>query len=207
MSYMGSLMEAPRGDFHYWGYTRSKQVQRTWTRVQLNNEVEVKVTLRLTVSQPISQYVLVSSPLWDLWPDITFYPKVIVWKLLSCLRGTPSLTRGRVCHLSFLVCSNLSVFTWRIYVSCALQFSNVHTIYTKLLSVPARYSRLCSTSYYWNSYKWAPGLNRNLKIVNSVSGYKTIFTVRSQRCLNQMNSIFYQVQGFRLTQHWFEYFI
>jgi hypothetical protein len=49
----------------------------------------------------VSQYVKVSSPLRDLWPDITFCPKVVFWKLLSCLCGAPSLTRGRVCHLSF----------------------------------------------------------------------------------------------------------
>jgi hypothetical protein len=30
-----------------------------------------EVALQLTVSQSVSQYVKVSSPLWDLWPDIT----------------------------------------------------------------------------------------------------------------------------------------
>jgi hypothetical protein len=43
---------------------------------------EVEVTLRLTVSQ----YVEVSSPLWDLWPKITFCLKVAVlspWDGLS----------------------------------------------------------------------------------------------------------------------------
>jgi hypothetical protein len=33
--------------------------------------VEVEVTLQLTVSQSVSQYVEVSNPVWDLWPDIT----------------------------------------------------------------------------------------------------------------------------------------
>jgi hypothetical protein len=55
----------------------------------------------MTDSVSVRQYVLVSSPLRDLWPDITFCPKVVVWKLLSCLCGTLSLTRGWVCHLSF----------------------------------------------------------------------------------------------------------
>jgi hypothetical protein len=32
--------------------------------------------------------------LWDLRPDITSYQKVVFWKLLSSLRGAPSLTRG-----------------------------------------------------------------------------------------------------------------
>jgi hypothetical protein len=67
----------------------------------------------------VSQYVKVSSPLWNLWPDITFCPKVVVWKLLSCLNGALSLMRGRVCNFSFLA------FTSRIYVSCVLQFSNI----------------------------------------------------------------------------------
>jgi hypothetical protein len=40
----------------------------------------------------VSQYVLVSIPLWDLRPDFNS-----VWKLLSCLCGAPSLTRGRAC--------------------------------------------------------------------------------------------------------------
>jgi hypothetical protein len=64
----------------------------------------------------VSQYVKVSSPFCDLWPDITFCPKVVLWKLLSCLCGAPSLTRGRVCHMSFSVCSKLPVFASSIYV-------------------------------------------------------------------------------------------
>jgi hypothetical protein len=37
----------------------------------------------------------------------------------------------------------ISVFTSSIYVTYVLQFSNLYTIYTKLLSVLAWYSRLC----------------------------------------------------------------
>jgi hypothetical protein len=51
--------------------------------------------------QSVSLSVLVSSPVWGSWPDIYFE-----WKLLSCLHGAPSLTRGRVCHLSVIVDSN-----------------------------------------------------------------------------------------------------
>jgi hypothetical protein len=55
----------------------------------------LKVTLRLTVSQ---SYVLVSSPnLGHLTRDFFFS------KLLSCLFRAPSLTRGRVCHMSVFV--------------------------------------------------------------------------------------------------------
>jgi hypothetical protein len=83
---------------------------------------EVEVTLQLTVGQSvsISRYQAHS----------TFCPKVVFWKLLSCLYGVPSLTRGRVCHLSFSNCSNLSVCTSSIYVACVLQFSNLYKIYT-----------------------------------------------------------------------------
>jgi hypothetical protein len=58
-------------------------------------KVEVEVNSRLTVSQ----HVLVSSPLWDLLPDITSYLKVYIWKLLSYFYGAPSLTKRQVCSL------------------------------------------------------------------------------------------------------------
>jgi hypothetical protein len=48
-----------------------------------------------------SQYFLVSSPLWDLRPNINS-----VWNLLTCLPEAPSLTRGRVCLLPVTVGSN-----------------------------------------------------------------------------------------------------
>jgi hypothetical protein len=44
-------------------------------------KVKDKITLRLTVSH----YVLMSSPLWDLWPDITSCLKVAVLFLLGAL--------------------------------------------------------------------------------------------------------------------------
>jgi hypothetical protein len=50
-----------------------------------------------TDDQSVSQYVFVSSPLWDLWPDISSCRKVAVWKLRSCFCLVPSLTRGCVC--------------------------------------------------------------------------------------------------------------
>jgi hypothetical protein len=129
---------------------------------------------------------MVSSPLWDLWPDITFCPKVFVWKLLSCLCGAPSMTRSRVCYLSFSVYSNLSVFTSSINVRCVLQFSNLYTIYTKLHSVPSQYSRLCSVG--WGDVDWI-GLaqDRNMwrALVNSVLKLRVALTaaVGSRRSL------------------------
>jgi hypothetical protein len=57
-----------------------------------------EVLLRLTVSQSVC---LVSSPPWDLRPDINS-----VWISLCCLCWAPSLTRGRVCLLSATVSNN-----------------------------------------------------------------------------------------------------
>jgi hypothetical protein len=57
--------------------------------------------------QSVSMSVLVSSPVWGSWPDIYFD-----WKLQSCPYGEPSLTRGRVCHLSVIADSkSLSIYT------------------------------------------------------------------------------------------------
>jgi hypothetical protein len=60
-------------------------------RVRVRVRIRIRVTLRLTVSQ--------SGPSWCRSPsgahDQIFIP---VRKLLSCLYGAPSLTRGRVCH-------------------------------------------------------------------------------------------------------------
>jgi hypothetical protein len=58
--------------------------------------VRVRVTLQLTVSQ----YVLVSSPIWDFWPEILLF---FFFLKVTCHLGSPSLTRGRVCHLSVFV--------------------------------------------------------------------------------------------------------
>jgi hypothetical protein len=71
--------------------------------IHYNNslEVEVEVTLQLTISKSVcmSRYRGQSGTC----DHITFCPKIVVRKLLSCLCGAPSLTRGRVCHLSFSV--------------------------------------------------------------------------------------------------------
>jgi hypothetical protein len=76
------------------------------------------VTLRLTVSLS----VLLSSPVWGLWPDIYFE-----WKLQSCPYGAPSLTRGWVCHLSVIGDS---------------KSLSIYTIFTRPLSISPRHSRL-----------------------------------------------------------------
>jgi hypothetical protein len=68
----------------------------------------------------------------------------LVWKLLSCACGAPSLATGRVCHLSVIVDSIVLVI-----VSKHLQVHNyvlLYTIYTRLLSDQAQYSKLCPIS-------------------------------------------------------------
>jgi hypothetical protein len=79
---------------------------------QLGVKVKVKVTLRPTASQS----VLVSSPIWDFWPEIfSFFFSCS--KLRSFLCRAPSLTIGRVCHLSVFVIAvynNQSLFTTNI---------------------------------------------------------------------------------------------
>jgi hypothetical protein len=88
----------------------------TYLRMRLNQpKSRSHVT---THSQSVSQYVKVSSPLWDLWPDITFCPKVAVLSLWGALSDERS-------GLSFSVCSTLSVFTSSINVTWVLHFSNL----------------------------------------------------------------------------------
>jgi hypothetical protein len=58
---------------------------------------QVKVTLRLTVSQSVSLGV---EPHLGL---MTRYLAITIWQLRSCFCGAPSLTRGRVCPLYMLL--------------------------------------------------------------------------------------------------------
>jgi hypothetical protein len=53
------------------------------------------------------------APSWGPWPDIFF---LLIWKLLSCSIGAPSLTRGRVCHLSVIVRISKSIVSTHIYL-------------------------------------------------------------------------------------------
>jgi hypothetical protein len=89
--------------------------------------LEVEITLHLTVIQSVS------SPLWDLWPDIFIYLNVDFWKLLSCPCGAPPLTRGRVCQLT-LVCSNLPVFTLSIFIFHVFYSPAIYIQYTHIQS-------------------------------------------------------------------------
>jgi hypothetical protein len=61
------------------GHSTETILISNWT--ELNCQFKVKVTLRLTVSQE----VLVSSPIWGSWPDISYF-----WQLRSFLWGALS---------------------------------------------------------------------------------------------------------------------
>jgi hypothetical protein len=82
----------------------------------MNVKVEVEVTLRLTVSQSVSQYVLVSSTLVGLATRYYFLSECCCLNLRSCFCGAPSLMRGRVCNLQcnhYFTVSSETTPTWR----------------------------------------------------------------------------------------------
>jgi hypothetical protein len=109
------------------------------------NLVKVKVTLQLTVSQSLCQGI---EPILGHVTRYYFLSEGCFLKFAVLSLWSGLSMRGRVCHLSFSVYSNLLVFTSSICVTCVLQFSNLYTIYTKLHSLPPESSRLCSTSYF-----------------------------------------------------------
>jgi hypothetical protein len=78
--------------------------------ISSQSQVKVKVTLRLTVSQSVRLGVE---------PNLGLLTRDFFSKLLSCLLGAPSLTRGRVCHASVFVIevyNSQSLFTKHIYI-------------------------------------------------------------------------------------------
>jgi hypothetical protein len=72
--------------------------------------------------QPVSPSVFLSSPVWGSWPDIYFE-----WKLQSCPYGAPSLTRGRVSHLSVIVDSK-SLSIYAVFINLQFLKSNLQYI-------------------------------------------------------------------------------
>jgi hypothetical protein len=84
-------------------------------------------------------------PIRGLRPDfISVRNMEYVWQLRSWFRGTPSLTRGRVCHLSVIVDSKSLLIYTNMYKFTI--FLMLFTIYTRPLSVQAQYSKLCTFS-------------------------------------------------------------
>jgi hypothetical protein len=87
----------------------------------------------------VSQYVLVSSPLWNLLSDTTFCLKVAVLSLWGALSGErSSLSPVSHCRQYLVHCQNFILFTF--YMSHVFY---VYAIYTRPLSAQAQYSRSC----------------------------------------------------------------
>jgi hypothetical protein len=96
--------------------------------------VRVRVTLRLTVSQPVSLGV---EPLLGLMTRFLVLPSD--YCCLCPLGGAPSLTRGRVCHLSV-------VFVM-IFMSCQNIYISIYTLrYVQYVQGLCQ-SRLCEADY------------------------------------------------------------
>jgi hypothetical protein len=66
----------------------------------------------------VSQYVLVSSPLWNLWPDVTSCLKVAVLSLLGALSDEKSgLSSVSHCHQSLADCQTFNII-YIVHVTC-----------------------------------------------------------------------------------------
>jgi hypothetical protein len=124
------------------------------------------------VWRSISQYVVVSSPLWDLWLPVL---RLLFESCCPVSVGRPLWREVGSCHLPFSVCSNLSVCTSRIYVSCVLQFSIEYTIHTKILSVPARYSRFPLRSTFRKTSSHVKGHETETRFVIDVMTCQILF--------------------------------
>jgi hypothetical protein len=81
-------------------------------------KVKAKVMLRLTIGQSVSQYVLVSSSLWNLWPDIIFGLKVAVMSLWGTLCDERSgLSPVSHCHQRLVHCQRFNII-YIVHVTC-----------------------------------------------------------------------------------------
>jgi hypothetical protein len=102
-----------------------------------------------TDSQSVSQYVVMPSRR----NHSGTYDQIFlsVWGLLSESCCLVSVGRPVWQEVGSVICHSQSAVIYQYLhqgFTFHLQFSNLYAIYTKLLFVPARYSRLCSSSYY-----------------------------------------------------------
>jgi hypothetical protein len=74
--------------------------------------------LRQTVGRSVSQYVVVSSPLWNPWPGIIFFLKVAVLSLLGALSdkrsGLSSVSHFQQCLVH---CQRFNII-YTVHVTC-----------------------------------------------------------------------------------------
>jgi hypothetical protein len=117
--------------------------------------IRVRVTLQLPVSQSVSQYVLASSPLCGrLTRHCFLFKRLGLEFIVLSLWGSLSDERPGLFFVShslvFCLCVHLLFtflsFTPLLYIYIYIYYT-IHTIYTRPLLVPARYSRLCPTTH------------------------------------------------------------
>jgi hypothetical protein len=101
--------------------------------------------LGLILGSPRLEVSWCRAQIWDFWPEFFFKSYCLV------IFGAPSLTRGRVCHVSVFVIevySSLSLSTKYLLLHYSLQcwthlqYNKIFTIYTGLVQ-----SRLCTADY------------------------------------------------------------
>jgi hypothetical protein len=81
----------------------------------INFKVKVKVKVKVMLRLTVGQYVLVSSSLWDLWPDIIFCLKVAVVSVGRPLwREVGSVS----CQTLSVVFSPLSTIWYNLHCTC-----------------------------------------------------------------------------------------
>jgi hypothetical protein len=112
------------------------------------------------------QYILVSSSLWNLWPDITFCLKVAVLSLWGALSDEmSSLSLVSHCQQYLDNCPNLISFTF--YMSYMFY---VYTVYTRPLSAQAQYSRHGPLIKHFSSLSYHVAIARiSQKIISSIA--------------------------------------
>jgi hypothetical protein len=92
-----------------------------------NNISTVRVTLRLTVSQSVC---FGFEPRLGLMTGYSF----LIEKLQSCPYGAPSLTRGRVCHLSVIAGSISPLSSVQLFTVLLLKPNHIYNIYKASVS-------------------------------------------------------------------------
>jgi hypothetical protein len=77
-------------------FTSSKVHYRVHKNPPHNSDLSYRSRSYFTIDGQSVNMSRYRAPLWNLWPDNTFYWNVAAWKLWSCICGAPSLPRGRV---------------------------------------------------------------------------------------------------------------
>jgi hypothetical protein len=118
---------------------------------------------------------------------------LLVWKLLSCPCGAPSLTRGRVCHLSITVGSISPSQYVQIFTNLQFLTNCMYNIY-KACIIQAEYSKLCpiSSSFRYNGclvtwgMRWRyfnPSSHGEKSFIFSLDVVLSIYNIFADHCI------------------------